>query len=169
MLVDGKVGEGRRWSFSTKADGSSINYVTLGSPADLDFGTDADYSFSFWLKFSQWTRDPVLIANKSWFSSGSLIGYALAIGADGRFQWNFKEQVGERADYDSAPGVVSNGQWHHVAVAFQRGGQAVTWIDGNQVDARPLPASGTVIEPGLPLNVGQDGTGQYTENGSAKE
>jgi hypothetical protein len=165
-LVEGKVG-GKALRFTTKADGSSIHYLTLGSPADLDFGTDADYSFSFWLKFSRWTRDPVLLANKSWFSSGSLIGYALAIGSDGRFQWNFKEQVGERADYDSPPGVISDGQWHHLAVAFQRGGQAVTWIDGEQVDARPLPASGTVIEPGLPLNVGQDGTGEYTENGNA--
>jgi hypothetical protein len=165
-LVEGKIG-GKALRFITRADGSEINYVTLGKPADLDFGYDADYSFSFWLRFSEWTRDPNLISNKSWANSGSLIGYALAVGSDGRFQWNFKEQVGERADYDSPPGVISDGVWHHIAVAFQRGGTATTWIDGQEVDARPLPASGTVIEPGLPLNVGQDGTGTYTENGAA--
>jgi len=120
-LVEGKIG-GQALRFITRADGSEISYVTLGKPADLDFGYDADYSFSFWLRFSEWTRDPILIANKSWFSSGSLIGYALAVGSDGRFQWNFKEQVGDRADYDSPPGLISDGVWHHIAVAFQRGG-----------------------------------------------
>jgi|GEM_PF-2870439 len=166
-LMEGKVG-GKALRFATKADGSSINYVTLGSPADLDFGTDADYSFSFWLKFSQWTRDPVLIANKSWFSSGSLIGYALAIGSDGRFQWNFKEQVGERADYDSPPGLISDGRWHHVVVTFDRQGMGRSYLDGQQVnEASLIPDLDSIDTPaGLATNIVQDGKGSYTDNGA---
>lgn len=166
-LVEGRIGS-KALGFSTKKDGSSFNYVTLGTPRDLDFGFDADYSISFWVRIGKFSRDPVLIANKSWEGSGSRVGYALALGADGRFQWNFKEQVGERADYDTAGGVLSDSQWHHVAVSFQRGGQALTWIDGKLVDSQSLPTSGTLIETGLPLNIGQDGSGTYTENGNAE-
>src|SRR5262249_4943757 len=76
-------------------------------------------------------------------------------------------QVGDRVDYDSAPGLISDGAWHHIAVAFQRGGSGTTWVDGKELDTRQLPASGTVIDTGHPLNLGQDGTGAYTDNGAA--
>ncbi len=161
-LVEGRVGKGAL-RFSQKADGSEFNYVTLGTAADLEFSVDADFSFSMWVKFSNWQRDPVFIANKNWNSGGN-VGYALATGADGRFQWNYAEQVGERRDYDSGPGLVGDGSWHHVAVTFQRGGQAVTFVDGKEINRQPLPTTGTTVSPGLPTNIGQDGRGNYTDN-----
>ena len=163
-IVAGRVGAGAL-RFSQKADGSEFNYVTLGKAADLEFSVDGDFSFSMWVKFSNWQRDPVFIANKNWNSGGN-VGYALATGADGRFQWNYAEQVGERRDYDSGPGLVGDGAWHHVAVTFQRGGQAVTFVDGREIDRQPLPTTGTTISPGLPTNIGQDGRGNYTDNGT---
>lgn len=162
-LVDGRIG-GKALRFSQKADGTAFNYVTLGTPADLDFAQNIDFTISLWVKFSQWTRDPVLIANKDWNLQGTKVGWALATGADGRFQWNLKEQVGERADFDSGPNLISDGQWHHVAVSYQRGGSATTFVDGAQVNSQKLPGSGTVVEPGYPVNIGQDGTGSYTDN-----
>jgi alkaline phosphatase D len=161
-LVDGFVG-GKALRFSHRSDGTEFNFVTLGQAADLEFSVDADFSFSMWVKFSRWQRDPLFISNKNW-SSGGNVGYALATGADGRFQWNYAEQVGERRDYDSAGGLVSDGRWHHVAVTFQRGGEAVTFVDGIEVNRQPLPTTGTTISPGLPTNIGQDGTGTYTDN-----
>lgn len=163
-LVEGVIG-GKALRFSQRADGSEFNYVTLGKAADVEFSTDADLSFSFWTRFSQWQRDPLFLSNKNWNSGGN-VGYALATGADGRFQWNYAEQVGERRDYDSGPALISDGRWHHVAVAFQRGGEAVTLVDGVEVNRQPLPTTGTTISPGLPTNIGQDGRGVYTDNGT---
>ncbi len=161
-LVDGLVG-GKALRYSHTA--SEFNFVTLGQAEDLEFSTDADFSFSFWTRFTTWTRDPLFISNKRW-SSGGNVGYALATGADGRFQWNYAEQVGERRDYDSEGGRVSDGRWHHVAVTFRRGGEAVAYIDGVEVNRQPLPTTGTTISPGLPTNIGQDGSGSYTDGGT---
>jgi phosphodiesterase/alkaline phosphatase D-like protein len=163
-LVEGYIG-GKALRFSQRSALNEFNFVTLGQAADLEFSVDADFSFSFWVKFSNWQRDPAFISNKSW-SSGNNIGYALATGADGRFQWNFTEQVGERRDYDSGPGLISDGRWHHVAVTFQRGGESVCFVDGREMDRQSLPTTGTTISPGLPTNIGQDGTGTYTDNGT---
>ena len=163
-LVEGLIG-GKALRFSHKSDGSEFNYVTLGKAADLEFSTDADFSFSCWVKFSKWQRDPLFVANKNWNNGGN-VGYALATGGDGRFQWNYAEQVGERRDFDSQAGLISDGRWHHVAVAFQRGGEAVTLVDGIEIDRQPLPTTGTTISPGYPTNIGQDGTGTYTDNGT---
>jgi len=163
-IVAGRIGGGAL-KFSQKADGSEFNYVTLGTASDLEFSVDGDFSFSMWVKFSSWKRDPLFISNKNWNSGGN-VGYALATGADGRFQWNYAEQVGERRDYDSGPGLVGDGVWHHVAVTFQRGGQALTFVDGREVNRQPLPTTGTTISPGLPTNIGQDGRGNYTDNGT---
>ena len=161
-LVDGVVG-GKALRYSHTA--SEFNFVTLGQPDDLEFSVDADFSFSFWTRFTTWTRDPLFVSNKRW-SSGGNVGYALATGADGRFQWNYAEQVGERRDYDSEGGRLSDGRWHHVAVTFRRGGEAVAYIDGVEVNRQPLPTTGTTISPGLPTNIGQDGSGTYTDGGT---
>lgn len=163
-LVEGMIG-GKALRFSQRSALNEFNFVTLGQAADIEFSVDADFSFSFWVKFSNWLRDPVFIANKNW-SSGGNIGYALATGADGRFQWNFAEQVGERRDYDSGPGLISDGRWHHVAVTFQRGGEAVAFVDGREMNRQLLPTTGTTVSPGFPTNIGQDGTGNYTDNGT---
>jgi len=163
-LVDGFIG-GKALRFSQFSARNEFNYVTLGQAQDLEFSVDADFSFSFWVKFTTWQRDPAFISNKRW-SSGNNIGYALATGADGRFQWNFTEQVGERRDYDSGPGILSDGRWHHVVVTFQRGGEALAFVDGQLKDRQLLPTTGTTISPGLPTNIGQDGTGSYTDNGT---
>ena len=163
-LVEGHIG-GKALRFSQKGALNEFNYVTLGQAADLEFSVDADFSFSFWVKFSDWRRDPVFIGNKNW-NSGANVGYALATGADGRFQWNYAEQVGERRDFDSGPGLVGDGRWHHVAVTFQRGGETTCFVDGREQNRQVLPTTGTTISPGLPTNIGQDGTGTYTDNGT---
>ncbi len=165
-LVDGLIG-GKALRFSQKSGGTEFNYVTLGKPSDLEFSVDADFSFSCWVKFSSWQRDPLFISNKNWNSGGN-VGFALATGADGRFQWNYAEQVGERRDFDSRGALISDGRWHHLAVSFQRGGEAVTLVDGVEVNRQPLPTTGTTISPGLPMNIGQDGTGTYTDSGGVQ-
>jgi hypothetical protein len=88
----------------------------------------------------------------------------LATGSDGRFQWNYREASPQtRKDYDGPAGTISDGNWHHIAVTFARGGSAVSYIDGSAVNTTSLGAGGTTIDSGLATNIGQDGTGFYTD------
>jgi hypothetical protein len=141
---------------------SDADHVTLGTPADLNFGTTNDFSISFWAKAVAWGGDPSFVGNKDWNSGGNQ-GYVLATDDDGRIQWNLAGAPGGRKDYDSAGGIFSDGAWHHVVVAFHRTGVASTYVDGLLRDARPLTADQNNVDTpaGLATNIGQDGTGSY--------
>jgi Concanavalin A-like lectin/glucanases superfamily len=145
--------------------GNVSKYVTLGTPADLNFGSGTDFSVSLWAKFSSWVGDPSLISNKNWDSGGNT-GWVLSTGSDGRFQWNYREVTPQtRKDYDGPAGTISDGEWHHIAVSFDRGGNGLAYLDGVLVNTTSLGAGGTTIDSGLPTNIGQDGTGDYTDGG----
>ncbi|MBK1791664.1 LamG-like jellyroll fold domain-containing protein [Persicirhabdus sediminis] len=81
-----------------------------------------DYSLTVWLRSEMsediWkngmANDPVIIGNKSWLD-GRSAGWVIALGADGRWQWNLAD--GEtRVDFDSKPKLISDGDWHHLCV-----------------------------------------------------
>jgi hypothetical protein len=165
-FVEGKIGAGAL-RYSSKHDGSEFNYVTLGYPVDLQFGADMDFTISFWSKFSIWTADPAFVANKDW-NSGSNMGYVIATAGDGHLQWNLRGDASGRRDYDGPPHTVDGGNWHHVVVTFSRTGDCTTYLDGAQVDSRSIAGSGNVdtIDLGLSVNIGQDGTGFYTDGGN---
>lgn len=142
------------------------SYVTLGTPADLNFGATTDFSTSLWAKFDAWSGDPAFISNKNW-DSGSNTGWVLSTAGDGHFQWNYREIAPEtRKDYDGPAGTISDGEWHHIAVSFARGGDALAYIDGVLVNTTSLGAGGQTIDSGLPTNIGQDGMGDYTDGDS---
>jgi hypothetical protein len=61
---------------------------------------------------------------------------------------------------------VNNGAWHHLLHSFSRAGQAVTYLDGVQVDTRPISNLGS-IDTGGTFSIGQDPTGTYSESGAA--
>jgi hypothetical protein len=64
------------------------------------------------------------------------------------------------------------GKWVHVAMTVKRDGKITTYVNGqllNAKDARPAGAAPSTIDTdaaGLAMNIGNDGTGAYTDNGS---
>lgn len=178
----GKVGSGalKFFSYAKATDvpegQEQFNYVTLGSDTavgPLDLSSYSDFSVSFWVKFNSWTGDPSFFGNKNWGSGGN-VGFVVATAGDGRLQWNYREtgNGAARRDYDGPGGTLSGGSWHHVAVTFKRDGNITSYIDGALVnsslvaqrdgDGNPVPGS---LSAGLSLNLGQDGTGSYTDGG----
>lgn len=179
----GKVGSGslKVWSYKNADDAATagdeqFNFLTLADPSDtsvdpndvLNVATDVDFSVAFWVKLDTWSGDPSFFSNKNWGSGGNL-GYVLATDTDGHFQWNYKENVTGRRDYDGSAGALSQG-WHHIAVTFKRSGNATTYIDGLQVDSRGIAYLDDThtwvpgdLTSGLLTNLGQDGTGSYTD------
>lgn len=142
--------------------GAVGDYVSLGAPPELDFGTDTDFSISMWVKPVEWSSDPAFIGNKDW-NSGSNQGYVLATDSDAHFQWNLGGPPGGRKDYDGPPGTLGDGAWHHIVVTFDRSGSASTYIDGQLVDSRSIAGSANDLSTpaGFATNIGQDGTGAY--------
>jgi hypothetical protein len=157
----GKVGAGAL-AYSSKADGSEFNYVTLGTPEQLNFVGDVSFSVSFWAKLGIWTGDPAFLSNKDWGGGGNP-GWVIATAGDGRIQWNFTD--GTRRDFDSAGGIFSDKNWHHIVVTFDRAGDATAYVDGSKVDARTITPALDTLDSGLPTNIGQDGNGTYTDGG----
>jgi len=167
-FLTGLIGSGAL-QFSSAANSSAFNYVTLGVRPDLQFGVTNDFAISCWVRLNSWTGDPAFLSNKDWVS-GANPGWALATDVDGRVQWNYRESSpNTRKDYDGPAGTfVARGGWRHLVVSLQRGGGARTYVDGSLVDSRTLTMgtnTPTTIDSGLPLNIGQDGTGSYTNVG----
>ena len=174
-IAAGKIGSGAL-EFTSAQDGSSFNYVTLGKPADLNFGDTNDFSVSFWAKLlpGTWKGDPAFIGNKNWNGGGN-VGWVAAANGGGEFQWNYREPApNERRDFDGASGTFGNNNWHHIAMVFVRGGFAYTYIDGVQVGAQsmqfglnpPTSIDTSGLATPLDMNIGQDGVGSYTDGGS---
>jgi hypothetical protein len=141
---------------------SGSDYVTLGAPADLNFGTDTDFSLAFWAKDAESSGDPSFIGNKDWNSGGNA-GYVLATDGDLRLQWNLAGAPGSRKDYDGPGGTFADKGWHHVVVTFTRSRNAVSYVDGVAVSSNSLTANANNVDTpsGFATNIGQDGTGSY--------
>jgi hypothetical protein len=152
----------------TKTDGTEFDYVSLGTPTDFEFSTATDFSVSFWVRYTTPLGEFPLIANKDW-SAPSNPGWGIAAGADGGLRWNLAGGTGTVKSFIGTAGTLTNGIWHHVAVTFQRNGNATTYLDGAIAAVTPLSTSANDLTtaPGLGVNIGQDGTGTYTGGGAA--
>jgi hypothetical protein len=62
--------------------------------------------------------------------------------------------------------TINDGNWHHLIHSFKRTADAITYLDGVQVDSRTCVSAGD-LDTGNVINIGQDPTGGYAEDGSA--
>ena len=153
------------------------NYVTLGQPTDLQFGSDAssdavDISFSFWTRVLARADDKPFISNKDW-DSGSNRGLVLASKSGGML-WNFRDDVSARRDSATVGPDLNDTGWHHVAVTVERNNLGRIYVDGvlmNTANVAPnagaLRGSVDTTALGLNWNLGQDGAGDYTDGNAA--
>lgn len=160
----GRIGSGAV-HISNAKDGSFFNYVTLGVPAELNFGGTTDYTISAWIKVNSKSGDPSFLSNKDWRSGGNA-GYVLFVGGGGNFGWNYKPSGGARVD--SGGSGINDAAWHHVAVSYDRDGNALTFLDGVLANTTPIAPATETIDSGLATNIGQDGTGSYTDGGGVE-
>ncbi len=160
----GRIGSGAV-RISNAKDGSFFNYVSLGTPTELNFGGTTDYTISAWIKVNSKSGDPAFLSNKDWRSGGNT-GYVLFVGGGGNFGWNYKQSGAGRID--SGGSGINDGAWHHVAVSFDRDGSATTFVDGVLSSTTAIAPATDSIDSGLPTNIGQDGTGAYTDGGGVE-
>lgn len=124
---------------------------------DLNFGTDQDFTLEMFVKTAGWASDPAILANKDW-DSGKNPGFVVAGKSDGTL-WKFNIGDGtNRIDIDG--GAINDGEWHHLAVSFDRDGNKTLYQDGTIVGASSALFTGN-IDNNLSLAIGQDGTLNY--------
>jgi len=161
-IEPGRVGLGAV-HVSNAGNGSFFNYVTLGTAPELNFGGTVDFTVSFWTKINSKNGDPSFASNKDWRSGGNA-GWVIFVSGAGNLGWNYTESGSGRIDA-TAP-TVNDGNWHHVAVSYDRDGNALTYRDGVLVHSTFIGPATETLDTGLPTNIGQDGTGTYTDGGN---
>lgn len=162
-FVTGKLGSGAL-QFTTRADGSEISYVTLGTNLALALGTNS-FATAFWISCTNVIGDPAVLGNKAW-DSGNNTGFVVAALSGGTFKHNVRFATGSRVD--GSGGAIGDGNWHHIAISYDRSaGVAALYLDGVLQASNSLAGTGGSVDSGLPLNVGQDGTGAYNYGGAA--
>ncbi len=146
-------------STTNTADELQLDAGTYARPIDqaaFAFGASQDFTIEFWVKPTDYTGDPAFISNKNW-NSGLNTGFVISA-QDGEF---WKVNIGDgsnRADIEG--GYLQPGQWHHLAVSFDRDGLMTAYEDGAFVGFEHLSSIGN-IDSGLPFTINQDGTGNY--------
>lgn len=166
----------------TVASFEAAAYAQFPLVPALDFGTE-DFSFSFWIKINGTVpvpSDPVIFSNKDWNSGGN-VGFLVALDdadAADAHHWtvNVADGGGGRLDWDADDNGTPNlkdGEWHFVAVAFDRDAKLNVYYDGllrqtdDAQDSYDLTLTPGSLTSGLPLTIMQDGTGAYSADFAA--
>jgi hypothetical protein len=185
-FVPGKIGQA--FEYTTTQDATSQEYATLGYPADLQLDDSIDFSVSLWANYTNQTDDLPFISNKDWDSSGNP-GWGIFTQGGGNFRMNVTGPNGnaDKFSTSSTPPALKDGSWHHIVVSFLRApflqsAFVYAYLDGQLVNKTSMSVAGTIDTLSLPfsnhqnltthqttwaVNIGQDGTGVYHDNGSA--
>jgi hypothetical protein len=181
---------GKAFEYTTTNDWSDIEYASLGYPADLQFGATNDFSVSFWCNYTNQADDLAFISNKDWDSSSNL-GWGIFTQTGGNYRINVTGLNGgaDKFSETDTPDALKDGNWHNVVVSIQRApfGQSAYiygYLDGKLVTkhanhvglsidtfgtAFANPPEFTTPQSTWAVNIGQDGTGVYTDNGGAHD
>ncbi|WP_105171908.1 alkaline phosphatase family protein [Pseudoalteromonas sp. T1lg24] len=142
-------------------------YLTLGKPTELDFGTDTNFTLMTWFRVSgDQAGDPVIVGNKNWASGANRGTLLLANEGNGDdFGINLASSGADRKDIDPID-YSFNGWWLLVAT-FDRNGVATMYAGSPTGELNII--AGDIVNVGdinseLNWNIGQDGTGNYTYN-----
>jgi hypothetical protein len=168
-FVAGTIGSGAL-HVSTTVDSSNPNnpvvknaaYVTLGSPADLNFSSNVNFSVSYWVRFSGTPGDLPFFCNAQNSFTNPGFTFAPSYQAGG-WSWSLGDVA--TSSYVGIYGQgnsINDGLWHNLVHTFDRKGSGFTYLDGAAVDSRSIVPP-TDLNSGNPVNIGQDGTGQYPE------
>lgn len=167
QFEDGRVAKA---AFRTPtSDGG--NYVTLGNPADLQFGHDVDFTITTWFRpdssIGEWH-----IAVSQVLSSASKQGIAIVAGAGGgvgSYAVSLNPAGKPPVNLVQPPQSWKPGQWRHLALSVRRQQSARFFIDGVLVATASLAGSDGDLSPavGRSLNLFQDGAGAAAKSSGA--
>jgi hypothetical protein len=162
-FVTGKIGTSAL-QVSSDTNSATYNYVTLGTPSDLLFGSSVDFSVSYWVQFPAGAQpgDLPFLANatNSTYSFGLVLAPAYQTGG---WAWSLYDNTGKGAGVQGPSDSINDGNWHNVVETFTRTNNCVTYLDGQPVDSTLIAGIGDV-DSGQTFSIGQDPTGVYQQS-----
>lgn len=138
-------------------DGSSQFATVADDDGYLDFRHEEDFSIGFWVRTTSDESDPEMIADQDWGSSWN-IGFTIAFRGD-----NWRAVISnddEKADLSTDGIPFNDGEWHFLAVTYDRDGDMTMYQDGIAVESESMAAVGSIANEN-PIRIAQDGTGNY--------
>ena len=157
-VVTGRVYNGQEF------DRTFSESIVIPEDASLKPGSD-DYTLSLWLKSSD----------------TSAYGYALSLYHGGNGDWTGVRQNsstgkitwfiddGPTQVSDTGDTGVADGNWHHVAVSFDRDGNGTLYVDGSTDGATKSIASVGAVSPDGPARIGSLSATTYFYEGVLDE
>jgi hypothetical protein len=141
---------------------TAANYVSLGTPADLQFGSNVSFSISYWVRFADAPGDLPFFGNS--INSFGNPGYTFAPSyQSGGWSWSLGDVATPNyIGIYGEDGSINDGSWHHLAHTFDRSSSCLTYLDGFQVDSRSVVPAGD-LDSGEDTTIGQDPSGAYPE------
>ena len=162
-FVTGKIGSAAL-QVSTDTTNTEYNYVTLGSPSDLLFGSSVNFSVSYWVQLPSGALPGDLpfftSATNSTYSFGLVLAPAYQTGG---WAWSLYDSTGKGAGVQGPSDSINDGNWHNVVETFTRTNDCVTYLDGKPVNATSIAGLGDV-DSGQTFSIGQDPTGVYAQS-----
>jgi hypothetical protein len=148
---------------------TEANYVTLGTPVDLQFTNDVNFSVAFWTRFTGSPGDLPFLANddNSYGDPGVTIAPSYNQGAWSWYLNDAGAAVWQGIGlYAPVQNTLNDGAWHHLLYTFNRAGNATVYRDG-AVENQTRIAQGVAwnLDTGKPWNIGQ-ASGNYPEAGT---
>lgn len=119
------------------------------------------FTIEFWAKAGDNSSDPSIIGDKNW-DSGGLPGFTICRSGTS-WKINIANQKSERYDVGSNR-VLEDGNWHHLAVTFDKTKLLTVYQDGEKVAESPLTYkdADNMASPYDYLCLAQEGTQKYS-------
>ena len=137
------------------------DYVSIPANAAYDFGTGTDFSVAGWIKTSSDTAQNIVGQGDAANSDGGE-HWELTIRPDGTFVafiddgTNTELIDGDPSGSTATGPTLSDGTWHHVAVTFDRDGNAIRYVDGVAYGTDDISNVGNINNDKI-LAIGQRG------------
>lgn len=142
--------------------GQAVNFVEsayyLYAPdnASLNFGSSQDFSASLWIKARGIDGAYAGLVGDKLSRATNRLGYLLSYENGGGVGVYISDGVDEASVFSTT--LVSDGEWHHVAVTASRTGNATLYVDGvSEGTPASLAVVGSLDEPSSPVFIGDIG------------
>jgi hypothetical protein len=162
-IIAGKIGTGAVRVSTTVTGGTvtAANYVTLGTPADLQFGAAQDFSVSFWSRFTGSPGDLPFLSTTTCSLGCGGYNFSPSYG-DGGWGYSLNGDGALDLYVTGSANTLNDGEWHHLVFAFDRSDVGTVYLDGVKVDERSVSNVGN-IDQALEVLIGQSNVGDYAE------
>ena len=141
--------------------GTERNYVRIPI-AGTDLQGMDKFTIEMWIKaHDDNSSDPSIMGDKNWDSGGNP-GFTICRSGSS-WKINFANQIGQRYDIGNSEYKIEDGNWHHLAVSFDKTNECIIYQNGEQIASSKLAYTDAdnMTSPYDYICLAQEGTQTY--------